>query len=113
MSEMLMTLLGCGAIMSALGAWLGSKLTKDKYKAEVRSMVADACTKELDNVRTANEALTEVINSLQKICNGLRRDVDKLRKAVEKIPSCPYSDDCPVSRQLQRSEEDTKAGEDK
>lgn len=120
MNDLITALIGCTAVAAPIGAWLGSRLTADKYKEEVnglratvRQQVAEAVSVELDNTRKANDTLMEVIASLKKETNALRRDVDKLRKAVEKIPSCPYSDDCPVSRQLQRSEEDTKAGEDK
>lgn len=106
---------GCSAIAAPVGAWIGSKLTSEKYKvevdglrAEVRKQVAEACSKELDNAQKANEMLMDTAAQLKKEVDNLRRDVNKLRKAVEKIPSCPYSDNCPVSKQLQCGETDSR-----
>ena len=101
-------------VAGPLGAWIGSKLQGAKYKTEIDSLRAEVQNKlagvknnELDNVRKANDILVEsIVQPLKKEINSLRRDVDKFRKAVEKIPSCSYADNCPVSRQLQKLEAD-------
>lgn len=115
-TQFIIALVGCSAVAGPIGAWLGSRLTAEKYRveverlrAEVRHQVADACSSELDNVRKSNDMLADVCTQLKKETDKLRKDVDKLRKAVEKIPSCPYSADCPVNRQL-LSDEEGKAG---
>ena len=102
-------------VAGPLGAWIGSKLQGAKYKTEIDSLRAEVQNKlagvknsELDNVRKANDILVEsIVQPLKKEINSLRRDVDKFRKAVEKIPSCSYADNCPVSRQLQKLEADS------
>lgn len=108
------------AISAPIGAWVGSVLQRQKYKAEIAAMRADIDVKlagvkstELDNVRKANDLLVEsIVTPLKKEINNLRRDVDKFRKAVEKIPSCAYADSCPVSRQLQKYEGDERRESD-
>lgn len=98
---------------SAISAWLGSVLTRDKYKAEIDALRADVAAKmsavensELENVRKANQMLVEtVVEPLQKEITSLRCNVDKFRKAIEKIPGCPHADGCPVSRQLWSDED--------
>ena len=112
-TTILLAIIGSSAISGSLGAWLGSVLTRDKYKAEIDALRADVASKlsavensELDNVRKANQMLVEtVVEPLQKEITSLRRNVDKFRKAIEKIPGCPHANECPVSRQL-RSDED-------
>lgn len=102
------------AIAAPIGAWVGSVLQRQKYRAEIAAMRAEIDQKlagvkstELDNVRKASDLLMEaIVTPLKKEITSLRRDVDKFRKAIEKIPSCSYSDSCPVSRQLQKYEAD-------
>lgn len=78
-------------------------------RAEVDEKLAGVKSTELDNVRKANDLLVEsIVTPLKKEITSLRRDVDKFRKAVEKIPSCSYADNCPVSRQLQKYEDDDR-----
>ena len=104
------------AVSAPIGAWIGSVLQKQKYKAEIAAMRAEVDEKlagvkstELDNVRKANDLLVEsIVMPLKKEITSLRKDVDKFRKAVEKIPSCSYADSCPVSRQLQKYEDDDR-----
>lgn len=104
------------AVSAPIGAWIGSVLQKQKYRAEIAAMRAEVDAKlagvkstELDNVRKANDLLVEsIVTPLKKEITSLRRDVDKFRKAVEKIPSCSYADNCPVSRQLQKYEDDDR-----
>ena len=107
-TTILLAIIGSSAISGSLGAWLGSVLTRDKYKAEIDALRADVASKlsavensELDNVRKANQMLVEtVVEPLQKEITSLRRNVDKFRKAIEKIPGCPHAHECPVSREL-------------
>lgn len=112
-TTILLAIIGSSAISGSLGAWLGSVLTRDKYKAEIDALRADVASKlsavensELDNVRKANQMLVEtVVEPLQKEIKSLRRNVDKFRKAIEKIPGCPHANECPVSRQLWSDED--------
>ena len=104
------------AITTPVGAWVGSVLQRQKYQQEIAAMRAEIDAKlagvkstELDNVRKANDLLVDsIVTPLKKEITSLRRDVDKFRKAVEKIPSCSYADNCPVSRQLQKYEDDDR-----
>lgn len=96
------------AVSAPLGAWVNSKILKQKYEIEVGKLRAEMEEKlssvknsELDNVRKASDILMEnIVKPLKTEIQSLRRDVDKFRKAVEKIPSCPMADNCPVSREL-------------
>ena len=107
-TTILLAIIGSSAISAPLGAWLGSILTRDKYKTEIAALRAEVAAKmsavensELDNVRKANDLLVEtVVAPLQKEITSLRRNVDKFRKAIEKIPGCPHAHECPVSREL-------------
>jgi uncharacterized coiled-coil DUF342 family protein len=102
------------AITTPVGAWVGSVLQRQKYQQEIAAMRAEIDAKlagvkstELDNVRKANDLLVDsIVTPLKKEITSLRKDVDKFRKAIEKIPSCSYSDKCPVSRELQKYEAD-------
>ena len=83
-TTILLAIIGSSAISGSLGAWLGSVLTRDKYKAEIDALRADVASKlsavensELDNVRKANQMLVEtVVEPLQKEITSLRRNVD-------------------------------------
>lgn len=98
-----------------LTAWLTSILMKAKanqevalLKAEVEQMKADVRSRELDNDRKAIETMMDlVVNPLRKEMESLRRKMDKLTHAIEKIPTCPHSDICPVSRELQRADSES------
>lgn len=111
-ATILVGLLGCGAITTPIGAWLGNLLAKqksqveiEKLRAELRAQLAEVRSGELDNVRKANDILVEsIVTPLKKEISTLRKDVDKFRKAVEKIPLCSLADSCPVSRELQKCE---------
>lgn len=113
-TTIILAIIGSSTISASLGAWLGSILTRDKYKAEIDALRAEVAAKmsavessELDNVRKANDLLVAtVVVPLQKEITSLRRNVDKFRKAIEKIPGCPHANECPVSRQLWDGEED-------
>ena len=96
------------AISAPLGAWVNSKILRQKYDIEIGKLRAEMEEKlsavkksELDNVREASQILMEnIVNPLKTEIQSLRRDVNKFSKAVEKIPSCPMADKCPVSREL-------------
>lgn len=96
------------AVSAPIGAWVNSKVLRQKYqveidqlRAEMKDKLAEVKSHELDNVRKASDILMEnIVKPLKTEIQSLRRDVDKFRKAVEKIPSCPMADNCPVSREL-------------
>lgn len=96
------------AVSAPLGAWVNSKVLRQKYDIEIGKLRAEMEEKlsavkksELDNVREASQILMEnIVKPLKNEIQSLRRDVNKFSKAVEKIPSCPMADKCPVSREL-------------
>lgn len=96
------------AVSAPVGAWVNSRLLRQKYRielekmqAEMRQTVATVHTAELENVKKASEILMDnIVKPLEKEMKSLRRDVEKFRKAIEKIPSCSLADSCPVSREL-------------
>lgn len=96
------------AISAPMGAWINSKVLRQKYDIEIGKLRAEMEEKlstvkksELDNVREASQILMEnIVKPLKTEIQSLRRDVNKFSKAVEKIPSCPMADKCPVSREL-------------
>lgn len=112
------------AISAPLGAWVNSRVLRQKYdlelgklRAEMKQTLTEVESNELENVRKASDILMEhIVTPLRSEIKSLRKDVDKFRKAVEKIPTCPMADSCPVSRELlvaeagdtQRSGKNTK-----
>lgn len=96
-------------VTAPLSAWLMSRLLKSKHEAEiaklkteVEQMRSDVRSRELDNDKKAMNMLMElVVNPLREDMIGLQNTVKRLTNAINKIPYCPYSDDCPVSRELQ------------
>lgn len=96
------------AVSAPVGAWVNSKILRQKYdievgqlKAEMERKLSDVKNSELENLRKASDILMEnIVKPLETEIKSLRRDVNKFRKAIEKIPSCPMADNCPVSRQL-------------
>ncbi|WP_294594269.1 hypothetical protein [uncultured Rikenella sp.] len=96
------------AVSGPLGAWINSRILRQKYlieieqlRAEMKDKLAAVKSHELDNVRKASDILMEnIVKPLEKELKSLRKDVDKFRKAIEKIPSCAMADSCPVSREL-------------
>ncbi len=104
------------AVSAPIGAWVNSKILRQKYdleigqlKAEMEKKLSDVKNSELENVRKASDILMEnIVKPLEGEIQSLRRDVNKFRKAIEKIPSCPMADNCPVSRQLLADEASDK-----
>ncbi|MBE6217062.1 MAG: hypothetical protein E7124_03355 [Bacteroidales bacterium] len=100
------------AIAAPIGAWVNSKILRQKYDIEIGKLRAEMEEKmsavrksELENVRTASEMLmNDIVNPLHSEIQLLRKDVNKFRRAVEKIPSCSHADNCPVSRELFNAE---------
>ena len=110
--NLLIAIIGTSAIATPLGAWLSSKILRQKYdieiekrRAEMEEKLAAVRKSELENVRIASEMLmSDIVNPLHSELQLLRKDVNKFRRAVEKIPSCSHADTCPVSRELFNAE---------
>jgi hypothetical protein len=104
------------AIIAIVSAPAGSALTavlmRRKYRVEIDSIRADIERKlvdtrgtELDNVQKGFEiVMQQIVEPLKAEIKYLRNEVNKFRRAIEKIPGCPYTADCPVSRELFASE---------
>lgn len=48
--------------------------------------------------------LKQTLDENKKEMASLKREMARLRKAIEKSTTCDYADDCPVRRELQKSE---------
>lgn len=105
-TELLLAVIG---ILSApVASWLASKLTRQKYateiaklNADVAAARADANRKELENARLGNEIIMQnIVHPLESQVKRLNTNVTRLEKAIGKISMCPYSAECPVSREL-------------
>lgn len=91
-----------------LGGWIGTILMRQRHRVEIEGLKADLEKRltetrrtELDNVRQGNDILMQqIVEPLRTEIKSLRSDVNKFRRAIEKIPSCPYSSNCPISREL-------------
>lgn len=96
------------AISAPLGAWLGSKMMRQRHRLEMQRLEeemehlrAERRTDELENVRKATEILMEgVVTPLKTELKQLRNEINRMRKAIERISACPHSDDCPVRLEL-------------
>ena len=98
------------AVSAPVGAWVGRKLERDKYRieldklrAEMKDKLAEVKSHELENVRKASDILMEsIVPPLQAEIINLRNDVQRLNKALERIWGCPHVDRCPVKYELLR-----------
>lgn len=98
------------AVAAPIGAWLGSRLMRAKYLAEVEGLraelqgkVAEARASELDNVRKASDILMDsIVPPLKMEIINLRNDVQRLNQALERIWACAHVEHCPVRRDLMR-----------
>lgn len=96
------------AVATPVGAWVGSRLMRAKYQAEVdqlraemKDKLAEVKSHELENVRKASDILMEsIVPPLQAEINNLRNDVQRLNTVLELIWGCPHIDHCPVKRGL-------------
>ena len=96
------------AIATPVGAWVGSRLMRAKYQAEVdqlraemKDKLAEVKSHELENVRKASDILMEsIVPPLKTEITNLRNDVQRLNKALERIWGCPHVDRCPVKYEL-------------
>ncbi len=96
------------AISAPIGAWVGRKLERDKYRieleklrAEMKDKLAEVKSHELENVRKASDILMEsIVPPLKAEIINLRNDVQRLNNALERIWGCPHVDRCPVKYEL-------------
>ncbi len=96
------------AIAAPVGAWVGRKLERDKYRieldklrAEMKDKLAEVKSHELENVRKAADILMEsIVPPLKAEISNLRNDVQRLNTALERIWGCPHIDRCPVKFEL-------------
>lgn len=96
------------AIAAPVGAWVGRKLERDKYRieldrlrAEMKDKLAEVKSHELENVRKAADILMEsIVPPLKSEIANLRNDVQRLNTALERIWGCRHIDSCPVKFEL-------------
>ena len=96
------------AIAAPVGAWVGRKLERDKYRieldrlrAEMKDKLAEVKSHELENVRKAADILMEsIVPPLKAEITNLRNDVKRLNTALERIWGCRHIDHCPVKYEL-------------
>ena len=96
------------AIATPIGAWVGRKLERAKYRieldklrAEMKDKLAEVKSHELDNVRKAADILMEsIVPPLKAEITNLRNDVQRLNSALESIWNCRYIQHCPVKFEL-------------
>ena len=96
------------AIATPVGAWVGSRLMRAKYQAEVdqlraemKDKLAEVKSHELENVRKASDILMEsIVPPLKAEITNLRNDVQRLNSVLERIWGCPHVDRCPVKYEL-------------
>lgn len=96
------------AVATPIGAWIGRKLERAKYRIELDTLRAEMNDKlaavkshELENVRTASDILMDsIVPPLQTEIIKLRNDVQRLNNALERIWGCPHVDRCPVKYEL-------------
>lgn len=96
------------AIAAPVGAWVGRKLERDKYRieldrlrAEMKDKLAEVKSHELENVRKAADILMEsIVPPLQREITNLRNDVQMLKTVLDRIWGCRYIDRCPVKHEL-------------
>ena len=99
------------SIATPIGAWVGSRLMRAKYQAEVDNLraemkekLAEVKSHELENVRKASDILMEsIVPPLKTEIKNLRNDVQRLNKALERIWGCRHIDRCPVKFELLRT----------
>lgn len=74
-------------------------------------MRSDVRSRELDNDKKAITMVMElVVEPLRVDMIALQNTVKRLTNAINKIPYCPYSDDCIVARELQNTTADGGTG---
>lgn len=86
--------------------WVGRRMVRNKYQAEIDTLRADVAQKlaeaksqELENVRKAAGILTEsIVPPLEKQITKLNNEVERLNKVLELIWGCPHIERCPVKR---------------
>ena len=96
------------AVSGPVGAWVGRKLERAKYRieletlrAEMNNKLAEVKSNELENVRKAADILMEsIVPPLKAEITNLRNDVQRLNKALERIWGCRHIDSCPVKFEL-------------
>ena len=99
------------AVATPIGAWVGSRLMRAKYQAEVdqlraemKDKLAEVKSHELENVRKASDILMEsIVPPLRTEITNLRNDVQRLNTALERIWGCKHIDHCPAKFELLRT----------
>jgi hypothetical protein len=89
------------AVTGVAGVFGGMRLKKaNEKKAE-----AEAEAVAIDNDKKVSEMVHDLlVEPLKKEIAALRRDVRRLQRVIDKISDCPYSENCPVRKEMQKKE---------
>lgn len=91
-----------------IGVWVGARLVRTKYQAEiddlradVKKKIADAQNQELENVRKAADILVaNIVPPLEAQITKLNNEVARLNDVLESIWGCPHIAVCPAKHKL-------------
>lgn len=91
-----------------IGVWVGARLVRTKYQAEiddlradVKKKIADAQNRELENVRKAADILVaNIVPPLEAQITKLNNEVARLNDVLESIWGCPHIAVCPAKHKL-------------
>ncbi len=91
-----------------IGVWVGARMVRTKYQAEiddlradVKKKIADAQNQELENVRKAADILVaSIVPPLESQINKLNNEVARLNDVLESIWGCPHIAVCPAKHRL-------------
>lgn len=94
-----------GGLTAVILNFLNRPLNKSIELENEAKADAIAVTSLKEAINTLNEAVYKPIKAeneiLQVEFKKFYNEINKLRKAIERIPSCTYADQCPVTFELQ------------
>ncbi len=96
-SEIILSVLGTLMTSGFIVAMATVRSTVKTSKANAQSASTDA------NEKLMKSYEDHIVNPILKSNERTNRKLDRLSKAIERIPSCSYAYQCPVSSELQKS----------
>lgn len=97
------------AVSAAIGSVLAWFLSRSRQKADIKKVEVEILEQAL---RTLNEKVVEPLQQrydvLQQNYDNISKQFDDFKAAVSKRFSCVHLDSCPIMRELQRIERDSR-----